>query len=110
MVVVYVAWSEDGIHTFNMQAGAAVGAGVSLTASSYWIVPILTGRGYEGAVLAGAGTGDLKAYAAVPDQTVGLLPNLLGLYGFWAENMGRFTSMKAFVPIGQSCSACSSWS
>jgi hypothetical protein len=40
----------------------------------------------------------VAAFAAVPDQHLGLLPNLLGLYGFWAENAGRFTSMKSFVP------------
>ena len=98
MVVVYVVWAEDR-HTYLKRAGPALllVAGVSLTASSYWIVPILTGRGYEGAVLTGAGTADMNAYAAVPDQTLGLLPNLLGLYGFWAENTGRFTSMKALV-------------
>jgi hypothetical protein len=27
------------------------------------------------------------------------LPNLLGLYGFWAEGTGRFASMKDFVPL-----------
>lgn len=99
MGVVYVAWSENRL-AYLKHAGPAilVAAGVSLLASSYWIVLILTGRGYEGTVLAGVGTADLKAYAAVPDQTIGLVPNLLGLYGFWAENTGRFTSMKAFVP------------
>ena len=72
---------------------------VSLVASSYWLIPLVTGRGSEGAVVAGTGPGDLAAYAAVPDRSLGLLPNLLGLYGFWAENSGRFTSMKAFVPL-----------
>src|SRR5207245_2093581 len=27
------------------------------------------------------------------------IPNLLGLYGFWAEDTGRFILMKAFVPL-----------
>jgi hypothetical protein len=67
-------------------------------ASSYWIVPLLRGIGWEGSLLSGIGSGDLRAFAAIPDQTWGLLPNLLGLYGFWAEASGRFTSMKAFVP------------
>jgi len=40
----------------------------------------------------------LTAYAAIPDQSLGIVPNLLGLYGFWAENTGRFTSMKEFAP------------
>jgi hypothetical protein len=67
--------------------------------SAYWIVPLIGGSGTTASTLAGIGSGDLAAYAAVPDHQLGLLPNLLGLYGFWAENTGRFTSMKAFVPL-----------
>ena len=71
---------------------AAVGA------SAYWIVSLLRGSSSEGSLLAGIGPGDLQAFAAIPDHNLGLVPNLLGLYGFWAEATGRFTSMKAFVP------------
>jgi hypothetical protein len=69
----------------------------TLGASAYWIIPLLSGRGSEGTRLAAIGTGDL-AFAAIPDRQLGLLPNLLGLYGFWAEATGRFTSMKVFAP------------
>jgi hypothetical protein len=72
---------------------------ITLAASAYWLLPLMTGSGAESATLAGIGPGDLVAYAAVPDSQLGLLPNLLGLYGFWAEGVGRFTSMKAFVPV-----------
>jgi hypothetical protein len=71
----------------------------TLIASAYWVAPLASGRGPEGKTVAGIGSGDLQAYAAVPDRAAGLVPNLLGLYGFWAENTGRFTSMKAFVPL-----------
>ncbi|TMC54758.1 MAG: hypothetical protein E6J20_02145 [Chloroflexi bacterium] len=67
-------------------------------ASAYWVVPLLRGTNSEGARLAGIGLGDLNAFAAIPDRSLGIVPNLLGLYGFWAEATGRFTSMKAFVP------------
>jgi hypothetical protein len=70
---------------------------IAVAGSAYWLIPLLAGRGREGGVVAGTGTADLTAYAAIPDASLGLLPNLLGLYGFWAENSGRFTSMKAFV-------------
>lgn len=73
--------------------------GSSLVVSAYWVIPVLVGSGPEGSVISGISSGDLVAYAAVPDQRVGLLPNLLGLYGFWAEGSGRFTSMKHFVPL-----------
>jgi hypothetical protein len=75
----------------------AVGVAAALT--SYWTVPVLIGRGPEGARLAGFQVGDLRAFAVVPDEHLGLLPNLLGLYGFWAEATRRFTSMKDFVPF-----------
>jgi hypothetical protein len=83
----------------RLAPGLLLAAGATLAASSYWVIPILIGRGPEGSVIAGIGSGDLVAYAAVPDQQLGLLPNLLGLYGFWAEDTGRFTSMKDFVPL-----------
>jgi hypothetical protein len=71
---------------------------VALGASAYWIIALLSGRGYEGTRLAGIGNGDLYAFAAIPDRQLGLLPNLLGLYGFWAEATARFSSMKMFAP------------
>ena len=74
-------------------------AGSTFAASAYWVVPNLTGRGREGATLAGIGTNALIEFSVVPDPRVGLLPNVLGLYGFWAEDAGRFLSMKAYVPL-----------
>ncbi|HEV2035671.1 MAG TPA: hypothetical protein VGU71_16010 [Candidatus Dormibacteraeota bacterium] len=71
--------------------------GVSLAASSYWVIPLLRGSGPEGSLLAGIGAEQLHTFAAVPDPNLGLLPNLIGLYGFWAENTGLFASMKGFV-------------
>lgn len=76
-----------------------VSVAVASLASAYWLIPLITGRSYEGGVIAGTGAGALRAYAAIPDRMLGLLPNLLGLYGFWAENSGRFASMKGFVPF-----------
>jgi hypothetical protein len=76
-----------------------IAAALALVASAYWLVPLILGRGPEATVIAGTSTADLNAYAAVPDPQLGLLPNLLGLYGFWAENAGRFASMKGFAPF-----------
>jgi hypothetical protein len=76
-----------------------VAAVATLVASSYWLAPFVLGRGPIAKVVAGFTKADLSVYAAVPDKQLGLLPNLLGLYGFWAENTARFTSMKAFVPF-----------
>jgi hypothetical protein len=87
-----VAYLKRLVPNLMLAAIAALGA------SAYWIIPLLSGRGYEGTRLAGIGNGDLYAFAAIPDRQLGLLPNLLGLYGFWAEATGRFTSMKVFAP------------
>jgi hypothetical protein len=72
--------------------------GVALVASAYWLLPLIAGSGPEGSAIARIGSGDVAAYAAIPDERLGLLPNLLGLFGFWAEGTGRFTSMKDLVP------------
>ena len=72
--------------------------GVTMILTSYWLVPLVLGHGPIADVLSGVGSANLGVYRAVPDDTLGLLPNLLGLYGFWAENSGRFASMKLFVP------------
>jgi hypothetical protein len=76
-----------------------IAVGVSLAVSAYWIVPILRGTGPEGSLLGGIAAGNAFTFASVPDPHLGLVPNLVGLYGFWAENSGRFTSMKDFVPL-----------
>jgi hypothetical protein len=94
-----VASTERFAYGRRLAPALLLTVGVTLAASAYWVLPLLKGTGTEGATLAGIGSGDLAAYAAVPDPQLGLLPNLLGLYGFWAEDVGRFTSMKAFVPL-----------
>jgi hypothetical protein len=77
---------------------AVVAAASTAIATSYWTVPLAAGTSSESTVVGPTGTSELYAFAAKPDAELGLLPNILGLYGFWAEDIGRFTSMKAFVP------------
>lgn len=93
------AQQDKSLYVRRIGPAVALTLGLTLLASAYWVIPVLQGRGPEGITLAMIGQGDLRAYAAVPDQKLGLLPNLLGLYGFWAEATGRFTSMKYFVPF-----------
>ncbi|TME54137.1 MAG: hypothetical protein E6I60_08130 [Chloroflexi bacterium] len=76
----------------------AVAAVCLFAATAYWTIPILAGSGSEASVISSTSAGDLAAYSAIPDPQLGLVTNLLGLYGFWAEATGRFTSMKSFVP------------
>ncbi len=87
--------------SYVLSLGRSLGLALllALVASAYWVIPILAGSGDEARVIAATGQADVNAYSAVGDPVLGLVPNLLGLYGFWAEATGRFTSMKAFVPL-----------
>lgn len=87
------AGDAGGLGRSALLAGAS-----TLVLNSYWLVPFALGKGAEAGVIAGTGAGELANYAAVPDPALGLVPNLIGLYGFWAEDAHRFTSMKHFVP------------
>src|SRR2546430_17082889 len=100
VVLTHLTFNADRAR-YIRSAAAALGlaAALTLVITSYWLVPLILGRGPEAGVIAGTDANLLRAYAAVPDPSLGLIPNLLGLYGFWAENARRFTSMKAFVPI-----------
>jgi hypothetical protein len=99
LLLVYVLSAKEKFRYVKRSAPwLLLAAGVTLVGSTYWIFPIAIGQGPEAAIIGGTGAGHLGAYAAVPDRSLGLVPNLLGLYGFWAENSGRFLSMKAFVP------------
>jgi hypothetical protein len=99
-VLVCVALANDRMpYIKSLAPPLGLAAVATLVLTSYWVGPFLVGKGAESVFIAGTGAGQLHAYAAVADPNLGLLPNLLGLYGFWAESSGRFTSMKAFVPL-----------
>jgi len=85
---------------YVLRLGRAIAAcaGAFVVLSAYWLIPYLGGRSVEGNIIAQLGSGDLAAYSSVPDRALGLFPNLLGLYGFWAEDVQRFPSLKLFVP------------
>lgn len=69
----------------------------AVVASSYWLIPLLNGRGPESQTLAQIGGADLSAFSTTADPTLGVFVNVLGLFGFWAEDTDRFASMKEFV-------------
>jgi hypothetical protein len=57
--------------------GAAVGLGLGAVLCAYWVLPSLFASPGKG-----IGAADLAVYASRPSG-VGVLPRLLGLYGFW---------------------------
>jgi hypothetical protein len=94
-----VAYSRlDRWYTARGAASLGIAALATLVLSAYWLIPFLAGTTYESQVISRIGAGDLAAYSAVGDPSVGLAANLLGLYGFWAEAVHRFPSQKLFVP------------
>ena len=96
--------SAIGYRRFNpaylarLAASLGVSGAATLLLSAYWLIPYAAGRTDESRAIAQFGAGDLAAFRAVSDPSIGLARNLLGLYGFWAENVRRFPSMKVFVP------------
>jgi hypothetical protein len=100
LLITHVVGTEERADYLKRLApGLIVAAVAALAASAYWVIPLVAGRGAAGTQVAAIGASNVSTFAVIPDQQVGLIPNVLGLYGFWAEGTGRFTSMKAFVPL-----------
>jgi len=72
---------------------------MATVASSYWLIPLLSGKGPESQTLAQIGDADLTAFSTTADPSLGVLVNVMGLYGFWAEDTDRFASMKDFATL-----------
>jgi hypothetical protein len=68
-------------------------------ASIYWLPPLITGTSAEGRAVTQFTDVDLTGFQTVADPHFGIVPNVLGLYGFWGEATYRFSSMKDFVPL-----------
>ncbi len=86
-------------HLVRLATRILLTVGVAAAVSAYWLIPFVAGSSAEGKVAGGLVEDDVGAFRAVADPQLGLLPNVLGLYGFWAENSQRFASMKLFVPF-----------
>lgn len=90
---------RSGRYLVRLAAAGLGASGLTVFASAYWLIPLLAGTNPQGREVAGFSGIDLQVFRTVPDSTFGLIPNVLGLYGFWAENVSRFPSMKEFVPF-----------
>ncbi len=56
-----------------------------LLLSSYWLLPLILGKGQTADTISSFGVDDLTAYATTGDG-IGIFGNLLRLQGFWADN------------------------
>ena len=67
------------------------GLGLSGALLLYGVVPFFVGHGSDTyAAVQGFGRADFVAFRSTPDPHLGVLPALIGLYGEWAERLGRF--------------------
>lgn len=98
VVLVVVGTLSAPSRLLKVVSHAALAAALTLVVCAYWLIPFAAGRNSDARAIALFGSSDLAAFRVVPDPQFGLLPNLLGLYGFWAENVNRFPSFKLFVP------------
>jgi hypothetical protein len=94
-----ISWARQREYLVALGWGSLLAAVAAAAGGAYWLIPFARGTSPEASAVAGIGTSDIRAYQAVGDPHLGLIPNLLGLYGFWAENVGRFPSFKLFAPV-----------
>jgi hypothetical protein len=82
--------SSDRAGLWKAARGWAIGIGALGLLSAYWLLPtLLTGfPAYER-----IGHNDLNAFASRSDPHVGLLGNLIGLYGFWRPGVRSAKSL-----------------
>ena len=77
-------YKRDWRSSFWKYAVGALGGFALL--NSYWLVPLLTGKGATSAQVASFTGGDTAAFATLGDSFIAKLGNVLSLHGFWAEN------------------------
>ena len=100
MGIIYgISQARDREYLAQLGRGSLVAAAGAAAGSAYWLIPFISGSSPEATTVAGIGASDIRVYQAVGDSHLGLVPNLLGLYGFWAEKIGRFPSFKLFAPL-----------
>lgn len=68
----------------------AAGLALFLLASSYWLIPLITGDSSQGQAVQGFGASDQAAFATTGGNVFMQLLNVLGLQGFWAEAYNVF--------------------
>jgi len=73
------------------------GIGVWLLASSYWIIPLILGKGSVATQIASIGAHDQSAFATVGGSTLGRIGNIVRLQGFWAEVRDMYQLPQAHV-------------
>ncbi len=84
------AWREPGLLVWSLGSFALL-----LAALSYALPPFFLGPGSTYYSVQHFSRADLVEFRSTPSPLYGLWVNLLGLYGFWAERLGRIPMVNA---------------
>ncbi len=76
----------------------ALGVGVVLIASSYWLIPLMQGKSAASQAVNHFGSGDQQAFATVGGSAIGRLGNVVRLQGFWAEGQSLYLLPQSQIP------------
>ena len=72
--------------------------GLFVVMSSYWVVPLVLGKGSVAAQVAAIGASDQSAFATVGGGVLGKIGNIVRLQGFWVEARNMYDLPQAHVP------------
>ncbi|HSX43244.1 MAG TPA: hypothetical protein VLF59_04110 [Candidatus Saccharimonadales bacterium] len=77
----------------------ALGVGVFIVLSSYWLLPLAVGHGTTASAISGFGAGDQQAFMTLGHGALGRLANIERLEGFWVEAQGLYRLPQALGPL-----------
>jgi len=100
VALVIIAWRiVGGQLSRKLCLQLAIVAIVWLGASTYWLLPVLTGDGSQAQLIGSFSSQDSQAFATAGDSVIGRLINVVRLQGFWAERYGLFELPQSRLPL-----------
>lgn len=91
-------WRQNKPRLARMAAAIGLALLVFVTASSYWLVPLVTHRSSQAALISGFDERHFLSFRTEGDPVIGVPGNVLALYGFWGEREGWYVSPKVAAP------------
>lgn len=88
----------DTVRRARIMRFGLLASGLFVLASSYWLVPVLAGKGSVATQIAGIGTADQSAFTTTGASVIGKVGNILRLQGFWVEGRDMYDLPQTHVP------------
>lgn len=86
----------DQVRLMKFVAGMA---GVCVVASSYWLVPLISGSNQQAEFISSFSAQDRQAFATGGGTAIEQILNMLRLQGFWPERYGLFILPQDVLPL-----------